>query len=78
MWEFSSVVTGLLEILMTEAAAGVITGHSTGDLFWKHETKYGGRKTVRGRIRNTDNQKRDKTAMEMATGTSGPLLSCSS
>lgn len=47
-----------LEILIAEEAAGVITGHSTGDLFWKHEIKYGGRKTVRGRIGNTENQKK--------------------
>lgn len=77
-WEFSSVATWPLEILMAEVAAGVITGHSTADLFWKCETKYRGRKTVRGRIGNTENQKMDKTSVEMATGTSGPLLSCSS
>lgn len=50
MWGFSSVVTEALETLKAEVAAGVTTGHSTGDLFWKHETKYGGRKTVRGGI----------------------------
>lgn len=58
MWQFSSVVTGPLEILMAEVAAGVITGHSTGDLFWKHETKYRGRKIVRGRIGNNREPKK--------------------
>lgn len=42
---------------MAEVAAGVITGHSTADLSWKCETKYRGRKTARGRIGNTENQK---------------------
>lgn len=50
MWGFSSVVTEALETLMAEVAAGVTTGHSTGDLSWKHETKYRERKTLRGGI----------------------------
>lgn len=59
IWEFFSVLTGLLEILMAEVAAGVITGHSTGDLFRKHETTRGGRKTVRGRTGNIENLSQD-------------------
>lgn len=59
MWEFSSVVTVTLGILMSEAAASVIAGHSAADLSWKQESNYGGRKTVKGRMGKTENLTQD-------------------
>lgn len=43
MWEFSSVVTATVEILMSAASASVIAGHSAADLCWEEEPNYVGR-----------------------------------
>ena len=44
---------------MSEEAASVIAGHSAADLFWKQESNYGGRKTVRSRMGNMENLSQD-------------------
>lgn len=59
VWECSFVVTVTLGTLMSEAAASVIAGHSAADLSWKQESNYRGRKTVRGRMGNTENLTQD-------------------
>lgn len=82
-WVFSSVITVTSGILMSEEAAIVITGHLAATLFWKQELNYGGKKTIKGRIRNAetltqDSKQRDKTSVDMATGTLGTCFSCPS
>lgn len=77
-WVFSSVVTVTSGILMSEEAAIVIRGHSAANLVWKQESNYGGRQDGTCRDPNPGLQKRDKTSVETATGTSGTCLSCPS
>lgn len=77
MWALSAVVTVTLGIVTSEAAASVITGDPAADLFWEQEWNYGARKTVRGRMENMENLTQGtRASLEMATGTSGPSLSC--
>lgn len=76
VWEFSSVVTVTLGVLTSEAAASVIAGHSAADLFWEQGKENCKRQDGKYREPNPGPQKRDKTSVEMAAGTSGPPLFC--